>query len=392
MEAIMRRQFFFYIYSLLALPIILSSFQMGRSPFWQQRIGDAAWAGTNTLKVRDVYAMPGQQIIINVDVKNDDVFHSFQLDLDLPTCLTVLTATIDLTDRKNDQTLNYNLISGNKYRFIGVSSTKSPFRGNSGSILRMTCSVSGVAGTYNMVPSVITLLNASWQNILTSSVNGVLVVFSQPAKVRIKTWLEGWYTTGQMRVDLRTAGNLPWTSPYPQAIRTATNLPADIAEWILLELRKTSAGDAVWQQSYLLKSNGLLCEMDGTTVDLILNVPAGSYYLVLRHRNHAAVMSAAAQSLSASSVLYFDFSLGAFQYFGLGGKALSGGGYGIPCGDMNNDKIISTQDYVLWYHKMVSSPSAGYHLHDLNGDRYVNDSDFTLWQTNARNGLRSTVP
>ncbi|MBN2356789.1 hypothetical protein JXO59_11800 [candidate division KSB1 bacterium] len=389
----MRNEYILPICIILFLPLLSITNPMDNTTTWMQDLsGVARAAGSNTLKVRDAFAMSGQQITIHVDVKNDDPFHNYQFDLVLPSCLTVLTGTIQLTERAQDQSINWNLIGGNTYRFIALSTSKSPFIGNSGPILRLTCQVSGTSGSYALTPQGITLLNASWQNILTGSSGGIFTIFTQPARLRLKAWLEGWYNSGWMRTDLRTFGALPWTSPYPQAVRTASSLPFDIAEWGLLELRTTLSGDPVYYQSYLWKSNGQLCEMDGSTIDLTLNIPAGSYYILLHHRNHASVMSATPQSLSSGSVFSYDFSLASTQYYGQGGKSLGGGVYGLPCGDINNDAFISSRDYVVWYHRMILLPSAGYYDEDINGDQYVNNDDFILWQTNARAGLQSQVP
>jgi|GEM_PF-804633 len=353
---------------------------------------DQAWAGTNTLKVRDAYGMTGGTVTFYVDITNQDSFCGFQFDLVLPSVLTLQTATITLTDRAQDQTLNWNLISTNTYRFIAISFSKSPFNKNSGAVLRFDCSVSGTVGSYTMTVQSAKVLNAANQDILTSATNGLFTIYIQKAKVKIKAWLEGWYDSGLLRTAIRSAGDLPWSSPYPEAPRTATSLPGEMADWILLEMRTTAAGDPIFFQSYLLKNNGYLTDMDGINNDLVVDLPPGSYYLILRHRNHAAVMSSTTVALSWNSAQSFDFTTAASQYYGGAGKMITSGVYAMPCGDLNADKQITTSDYVSWFHKARTSPAAGYHLQDLNGDRLVNDSDFTLWQASARQGMHSAVP
>jgi hypothetical protein len=39
-----------------------------------------------------------------------------------------------------------------------------------------------------------------------------------------------------------------------------------------------------------------------------INAPDGNYYLVIKHRNHLAIMSAAAISLNGNSSVLYDFT------------------------------------------------------------------------------------
>ncbi len=379
-------------YMLVILPIsspISKNYDLGQ---WFG-LCSMAYAGSNTLKVGDAFSQSGQQVTLHVDVKNDDEFYSYQLDIVLPSCLTLIGSTVQLTERAQGHTIAWESIGNNTYRFIAYYYGElKPFLDHSGAILRFSCSVNGSPGSYSITPQNIFLMDALYQNILTGSSSGVFTIFSQPARLRLRAWLEGWYNSGVMRTNLRSSNVLPWTSPYPQDARTASSLPSDIAEWALLELRYTASGDPIYYQSFLWKSNGFLCEMNGTTTDLTLNVPAGAYYILIHHRNHILVMSAAAITLYSHTTVYYDFTLAASQYYGQGGKSLGSGVYAIPCGDFNNDGNITSRDYVAWYKRMITSPAVGYHDEDVNGDGNVNNDDFLLWRNNARAGVRSTVP
>ena len=53
-----------------------------------------------------------------------------------------------------------------------------------------------------------------------------------------------------------------------------------------------------------IKSDGTIVDIDGTSPVTFTGLPAGNYYMVVRHRNHLAIMTAAAIPLSSSSELY----------------------------------------------------------------------------------------
>ncbi len=352
----------------------------------------AAGAATgNVLSVRDVYGMPGQIVTIYVDLENEDAVQNCDFKLVLPAVLSA-PISVELTERKQDHELSWSLYEPDTYRFLILSWGKKTLPGNSGAILRITCQVGANVGTYQLLIQDAKAVNPAYENVLTGTRNATVTVYTAPAKVRIKTWLEGFHVLGLLRTDIRAASELPWTSPYPEAVRTASSLPTSIADWILLELRATADGPALQRQSFLLKNDGFLCEMDGSTTTLTLDMPPGTYWLVLRHRNHAAVMSATAQALNSTTAVYYDFILAPGQFYGGGGKALGGGYHAMPCGDISGEGSLTTVDYVAWYHRIMLSPAPGYHREDLNGDRLVNESDYSLWLNNARAGWDSRVP
>ena len=65
-----------------------------------------------------------------------------------------------------------------------------------------------------------------------------------------------------------------------------------------------------------LKSDGTIVDTDGTSPVQFTGLSAGNYYIVIRHRNHLAIMSASAIPLSSSSALY-DFTTAQSQAYTL---------------------------------------------------------------------------
>ena len=127
-----------------------------------------------------------------------------------------------------------------------------------------------------------------------------LVPQNEALKLSLKVWLDGPYSADgdSMGTDLKQAAYIPTTSPYTDA-RTVSAVPDNVVDWVLVELRANADSDTVAQRSFFLRKDGNLVDEDGTTTVLeIPNVPDGDYYIVVRHRNHAPVMSLLPQSLS----------------------------------------------------------------------------------------------
>ncbi len=352
-----------------------------------------AAAGTNVLKVRDVTYMTGQTVTVYIDVTNEDAFRGYQFDLTFPAGLTWDGASYTQTSRCTNHVVLTNLLAPGVWRVVGYSSTNQLYLGNSGAILQLTCTASGVLGTLPIAISGASLSDVNNMHLPLTVLGGQITIFdpATAAKLRVRTRLEGWNITGGMRNELAMSGYIPLTSPYAEAPRTVTTVPTNVADWILLELRTAPGGAPVYRQSYFINTEGNLVEADGTNYNLSLSLPAGSYWIVLRHRNHTAVMSAAAFALNSTEYRLYDFSLAASQYYGSGG-VLSIGRYCMPAGDINRDGYLTSRDYIPWYNKLFTLPGAGYHAEDLNGDALVNNLDFYLWQNNARLGLDSRVP
>ncbi len=112
--------------------------------------------------------------------------------------------------------------------------------------------------------------------------------------------LQGPYnaTTGLMNTSIN--GNIPLTQPfntspwYYSGTESVVSVPANAVDWVLVELRSTSNGNAVGRFAALLNSDG--------TVNITVNsltYPSitfgSSYYIVVWHRNHLPVMSATAR-------------------------------------------------------------------------------------------------
>ncbi len=203
----------------------------------------------------------------------------------------------------------------------------------------------------------------------------------QAVQLSVRVFLEGAYNISadnpEMNTDLNA--NIPAVCPYSDC-RDAGSIAADITDWVSLELRSTADGETVYSRSYLLRSDGWLAEADGTDTSLSLGDTAeGAYYIVIRHRNHLAVMSAAARSLGFSLSTY-DFSTGLDQYYGGEAALLEEGVFGMYKGDCNGSGVINASDYLTVRTKAGTN---GYSTSDANLSGSVNSTDYLVIKPNA---------
>ena len=155
----------------------------------------------------------------------------------------------------------------------------------------------------------------------------------------LKVLLEGPYNgSGTMTTMLNTNHLIPLTSDsaYPTATYSYNasvvgSIPdTSIVDWVFVELRTgTGSETKVASRAAFLKKDGTIVGTDGSSPVSFTGVSPGNYYVVVRHRNHLAIMTASAISLSSSSALY-DFTTSQSQAYTSGADpmvALSGGGF-----------------------------------------------------------------
>ncbi len=192
----------------------------------------------------------------------------------------------------------------------------------------------------------------------------------QSVYVPLRLMLQGSYDANgdSMRTTIRTV--LPVSQPYsgsPWNYAGTENVPAipgGVTDWVLVELRTgTAANTKVATRAGFVKSNGTVVDMDGISPLLFDGIANGNYYVVVRHRNHLAVMSASTVSLSQSGELY-DFSSSQSKAFGSSALSqLESGVFGLTAGDVNLSAIISSSDANAVFSAFNQS---GYLLQDTN--------------------------
>lgn len=215
---------------------------------------------------------------------------------------------------------------------------------------------------------------------------------NQPsAIVNMKVLLEGAYNpaNGLMSTALSAGGFMPVGQPYNTAPWNYAGtefaggqLPLIATDWILAEARSAANPNIVAERrAAILLNDGRVQDADGMAgVKFYSLTPGTPYYFVVRHRNHLAVITATAQTLSNGMTV--DFTTPATVMLGtVQMKPLPGGAYALIAGDMNANGVISVSDFNLY--RLQSALLNGYYAADVNLDDSVTVSDFNLYYPNA---------
>ncbi|MBN1780085.1 hypothetical protein JW948_03100 [bacterium] len=129
--------------------------------------------------------------------------------------------------------------------------------------------------------------------------------FASPyVTVSVKVWLEGAYGEGLLHAALNDAACLPLTAPYSEDPRSVSQIPYGMTDWVLIQLQDAVDGPPLVSKSVFLRQDGMCVSDDGQTASIVLDVPAGTYYIVIRHRNHLSVMSGTPVSLTPTVTEY----------------------------------------------------------------------------------------
>jgi hypothetical protein len=226
--------------------------------------------------------------------------------------------------------------------------------------------------------------------------------------------LEGPYdaATGKMSTLLNQRGLLPGqTHIGPFGVDTPAGQPysgapwnyngtegkpgityaATVVDWVLVSLRtdSLSATSTVLRKAALLHEDGHI-----TFSDACYNLPTGTYFVVIEHRNHMGVMSGRVNV--QSTTLTFDFTQQdsyiianppSFGQIQVNGKWM------MHAGDARKDTFTDNYDINFndsqWW-KNESGFFDRYLNGDFNMDADVNFLDSVIWKKN--NGRYSVVP
>ncbi|MBN3034810.1 MAG: carboxypeptidase regulatory-like domain-containing protein [Bacteroidales bacterium] len=220
--------------------------------------------------------------------------------------------------------------------------------------------------------------------------------------IQVTVYLEGPYNGSEMDTWLNTAGFLPASQPYsgqpwyyPGTIALQGAPPADVVDWVLVELRETSGGASTANSSAmigkiagLLLKDGSIVSTDGSPVLTFPGSITDNLYAVIRHRNHLSVMSSGPLQ-KVNGTYTWDFTSAVGQAYGgnLAHTHLGNGAYGMTSGDGNANGQVETGDKVdVW---AIQAGQSGYLPGDYDMDANVTNGDkIDLWAPNSGKGTQ----
>ena len=144
--------------------------------------------------------------------------------------------------------------------------------------------------------------------------------------LKLKVFLQGPYASaGTMTTNINSI--LPYNSPYQDLnnnsafFNSSTNkvelpsstytIPTNITDWVQIEIRSNTT-NVVESKSCFLRNDGQVIDPDGLSENISLGSavvnPHNSYYIVVKHRNHLAVMSSEMVELNGITTYNFTES------------------------------------------------------------------------------------
>lgn len=227
----------------------------------------------------------------------------------------------------------------------------------------------------------------------------------------LKAFLKGaWKNiSGTMTTALNAGGLLPLRQPFASSpflyagTESIAAIPnANIVDWVLIECRKPASGLApnanastvIGRKAAFLLQNGTIADLNGTSpVLMTISKQGPGNYIVLKHRNHLAVMSTAKAS-SNTGTFSNDFSALANVYqkptassapmcllaSSIPGNTL----YGLWPGDANANGNVGLDD-VAPINIAIAGPTAAnsnvYSTMDMNLDKHITAADVSVTRT-----------
>ena len=208
-------------------------------------------------------------------------------------------------------------------------------------------------------------------------------------RLKAKVFLEGPYKGGgTMSTDLLDNGFLPFQQPFNRTPwdytgnELALPMPNNITDWILVELRDDiNPSTIVSSRAALLAGDGTLRDTDGSEGVVFDGVNQNdTYHIVIKSRNHLAVLGSSAVALPNANA--YDFTSSAGQVQGLDQMAEPEAGvFALWAGDINSDGLVTVSDYNLF--KTEMSLLNGYFDSDLHHNVSVTVHDYDLYLTNS---------
>lgn len=116
------------------------------------------------------------------------------------------------------------------------------------------------------------------------------ITIAEGVGVGATIFLEGAYNATNDNMNNSTNGDIPLTSPYTEAPRTAAAVPPTAVDWVLVELRSGTSSSTLGYRSAFVNADGNIINDNGS-VGIGFPAAPSTSHIVVKHRNHLSVMS-----------------------------------------------------------------------------------------------------
>ncbi len=339
-------------------------------------------ATTVSISPNPIIVQQGQQFNAAVNMDTPDVLHAFELSL-----------------RYDSSMLQYvNVTRGNM--FDGQPIFWWVVKTDTLNTVRVTCIITGQ--THTTGPGTLlnftftaqnegcTQLEVAWMMHFTMDPYPFAVADLRPADVfigtqvsygKIKAFLQGPFDDGGMTNSLNPL--LPLISPFAEDPVSVSDIPYDVVDWVLLELRTDQDAEPVYIKSMWMDKRGYL-KIPGKTLLAMTNSPPGPYYVKLKHRNHIPISSAQAFLLSTAGVpTELDLSLSANILVPNAAISVAPGVMALRAGDADQNGAVGNNDRDLYWRLQAGKQGYLEADFDLDGNVFPNDLN-ALWRPNLQ--------
>ena len=203
-------------------------------------------------------------------------------------------------------------------------------------------------------------------------------------KVNVMAFLQGPYSagTGIMTIALNTAGLIPLVSPYADAPATAASIPANVTDWVKLELREVgNPTNIIGKGSAFVKSDGTIVGLDGTSLPLIKNGNPTSL-LAVYHRNHLPFRTDVGLDVVNPVLVDFTTDTSSVYNNGVGNNPMNfiiaGNRWVMWSCDAAGTTFLLNATDVNFVKLSTAIPFVGYHKADVNLNSLGNATDVNI--------------
>lgn len=189
-----------------------------------------------------------------------------------------------------------------------------------------------------------------------------------------------WFTVsdrnGQYQVGRKYEPNTSISVNVEAGIEGFWNGTTQVVDTVTLQLRNSVSPFGIIASKKSLLTPGI-----GYGSFDFAGIPAGSYYLAVKHRNSIETWSSSPVAVSPGGSYNYSFTQSAAQTYG-SNAVLKLGRYCIYSGDVNQDRAIDASDYSQIDNDAFNFVS-GYVTTDVTGDNTVDASDASIVDNNS---------